>query len=324
MRKWKLAAAATAASGALAIGMFAAFSLTAKAQPAAGTCTDSYTGTVAAASALKCTYAAGTPVAGASNYPALADPQTITVSANTAPQDLDITYTWKSTCVENGNPISDSSPAAGTTVAGGGGLTFGYRDLGLLSLPTTCDFDVTATIANDAANVKANYLLASSLIVQVSYTQSVLATPTATTASPTPSASKTTTAPKVYNNQVHGFDGMCMNDHFNSSAVRAQIVVWQCNNKNPAQGWTFSNSELKIHGLCLNAKGNGKQNSKLILWSCNGSGNEVFTHKSNGEFVEKANGGTLCLNDPGFSTKNGTQLIVFKCKNTANEHWTKP
>jgi hypothetical protein len=33
-------------------------------------------------------------------------------------------------------------------------------------------------------------------------------------------------------------------------------------------------------------------------------------------------GSTLCLDDPAYSAKNGTQLIVYTCKNSANQHWS--
>ena len=69
-------------------------------------------------------------------------------------------------------------------------------------------------------------------------------------------------------------------------------------------------------------KANGGNGSKVILYSCNGGANEIWTHKSNGEFVLKANGGKYCLDDPASSTHNGTQLIVWTCKNRANQHWT--
>ena len=35
----------------------------------------------------------------------------------------------------------------------------------------------------------------------------------------------------------------------------------------------------------------------------------------------KANGGKYCLDDPASSTHNGTQLIVWTCKNGTNQHW---
>jgi len=40
--------------------------------------------------------------------------------------------------------------------------------------------------------------------------------------------------------------------------------------------------------------------------------------------VLKAHGGTLCLTDPGSSTRNGTKLVVFRCKDAANQRWSLP
>jgi hypothetical protein len=41
-----------------------------------------------------------------------------------------------------------------------------------------------------------------------------------------------------------------------------------------------------------------------------------------GEYVLQAHGGQLCLDDPAYSTKNGTQLGVYTCNNGANQHWS--
>ena len=47
--------------------------------------------------------------------------------------------------------------------------------------------------------------------------------------------------------------------------------------------------------------------------------NEIWSRKASGEYVLKANG--LCLDDPAYSTRNGTQLIVYTCKDTASQRW---
>ena len=51
---------------------------------------------------------------------------------------------------------------------------------------------------------------------------------------------------------------------------------------------------------------------------------EIWTHLANGELVLKANGGKYCLDDPAYSTRNGTQLIVYTCKDSTNQRWSKP
>jgi hypothetical protein len=80
-------------------------------------------------------------------------------------------------------------------------------------------------------------------------------------------------------------------------------------------------SNSSANGLCLNDQRSGGNGSKVILYTCNGGANEIWTHKTNGEFVLKANGGKYCLDDPASSKHNGTQLIVWACHNTPNQHW---
>jgi hypothetical protein len=129
------------------------------------------------------------------------------------------------------------------------------------------------------------------------------------------------TTPTTYHT-VQGYSSRCLDDSGNSSAKRAKIVVWSCNDQDAAQGWSFSGGELKHNGLCLNAKGNGGKGAPVMLWSCTGQSNEIWSHKSNTEYVLKASG--ECLTDPGNSTKNGTQLDVYTCSNASGQHWSNP
>jgi hypothetical protein len=318
MRKWKLAAAATVASGVLAAGMFAAFSLTAKAGTiSADGCTASGNGSET--TALTC----NADDDGSVN-PAIAFPLSITVTGETTPSSLPVTFVWSAQCTEPSDAVvTTADTTEKETPASGASATFTVNDADMNNVidPTACNFDVTATITGDSADT------ATALDVGISVDQSAAATPTATTASPTPSASTSTASTSTtttYTNQVHGFDGTCLDDKGNSSSKRAEVIIWSCSDTDQAQAWTYSGSELKIHGMCLNAKGNGKSGSKLILWSCSSSGNEIFSHRSDGEFAEKANGYKLCIDDPGYSTKNGTQPFMYKCNNGANQHWSKP
>jgi hypothetical protein len=321
MRKWKLAATATAASGILAVGLFAAFTLTAKAGTTQGTwCTNSYTGTAAESTALDCT---------ATNTFAYPTSIVLTGYTNTSADDqlnanLPVTFVWSSSCTEQSaaviqekgtsTPAASSSTPVFTLYTNQTGTSGASGDMDALD-PTSCTVTVTATVSGD------NDLTATEIDIADVVTQSAAAT--ATTATPTATTSTSTTTAK-YNNQVHGFDGTCLDDKGNSSARRASVIIWTCNNTDQAQGWSHSGSELKIHGMCLNAKGNGKQGSKLILWNCTGTGNEIFSHRSNGEFVEKANGYSQCIDDPGYSTKNGTQPFMYKCNDGANQRWSLP
>jgi hypothetical protein len=330
MRKWKLAAGATVASGALAIGMFAAFTLTAKAGPETDQgCSASYTGTVAETSPLTCTATDTAAEGKAIPYPLsiTLDATTSTSASPNADAGFPVDYSWTSACTEQNlaSPVSAKGTIDDVTTSVTLLPEIGTGDTQLNVLdPTTCDLTVTVTVTGDGD------LAATELALSVTDDESAAGSSPSPTSSPTPSpsASASSSAPgsttTYYHNQVQGFDGTCLDDRGNSSAERAEVILWSCSDTDQAQGWAYSGSELKIHGLCVNAKGNGKSGSRLILWKCVGSGNEIFSHRSDGEYAEKANGWSMCINDPAYSTKNGTQLFVYKCNNGANEHFSTP
>ena len=228
-------------------------------------------------------------------------PQYIELEATTTAPVGVVTLTWTIQCTRNGTtgPFLDPQP-----------VTF-YN----LDGPV---HEVVSVQPNDPDSCTVTgYLNTSETNPGVTVTLDVLYTP-----QPPPSPSSSASATAVP--QVHGFGGACLDDKGNSAAERAKVEIWACNPSDAAQGWTYSGSELKIHSLCVNARGSGKSGSPVILWVCDGAPNEIWLHKSGGEYVLKANGYKLCLDDPGYSTKNGTQLIVYACRNTANQHWSLP
>jgi hypothetical protein len=137
----------------------------------------------------------------------------------------------------------------------------------------------------------------------------------------TPQASTSTSA--ASEPEISGYDGKCLDDTGNSTADRTKIQIWTCNGDG-AQDWTLSsNGELQHNGACANDKGFGGNNSKVIMWTCNGAANEVWTHESSGELVSSVTGhGLICLDDPGYSKSNGSQLIVYACHDGTNQRWS--
>ena len=130
--------------------------------------------------------------------------------------------------------------------------------------------------------------------------------------------------PSTHVSTVSGYGGKCVDDRGNSSSNKTEIIIWSCNSSDSAQGWTFSGGELKHNNHCANIQGNGGSGSKLILWSCTGASNEKWFHSSSdGEYVSAGTAhGLLCVDDPGYSKTNGTELIVYKCHNSSNQHWS--
>jgi hypothetical protein len=123
--------------------------------------------------------------------------------------------------------------------------------------------------------------------------------------------------------EIVGYANLCVDDAGNSTAPRSKVETWACNG-GPAQQWTFSHGELMHSGMCLNDKATGGNNTPVVLYTCNGALNELWTHNVHGEYVLKARNGTLCLDDPAYSKKNGTKLVVYTCQATANQTWTLP
>ncbi len=76
--------------------------------------------------------------------------------------------------------------------------------------------------------------------------------------------------------------------------------------------------------MCANDSGWGGNQSRIILWTCNGAGNELFEHTSNGEYVMVGNSYKYCIDDPGSSTKPGTALIMYSCHDGPNQQWSEP
>lgn len=152
----------------------------------------------------------------------------------------------------------------------------------------------------------------------------ITATIIATTAfGPAPSPSPSPT-PTPASSMVRGSNGKCIGTPGTSTAKRTKVVIRTCGATSPAGTWKFHNGELIHNTMCANARGPVAKGSKVILWPCNGAANEIWTRKSNGEYVLKAGHGKLCLDDPRSSTANGTQLIVYTCTNSRNQHWSLP
>jgi Ricin-type beta-trefoil lectin domain len=134
------------------------------------------------------------------------------------------------------------------------------------------------------------------------------------------SVTSSSTAPAP---EIKGYSSLCVDDTGNSTARGTKIETWGCYGGAPEQ-WSFSHGELIHRGQCINDKASGGSGTRVILYTCQGGSNELWTHNSHGEYVLKAHNGTLCLDDPAYSKHNGTQLEVYTCHNTANQHWSLP
>jgi hypothetical protein len=231
---------------------------------------------------------------------------TVNVTDATANAAEEVVVNWTVRCADGSSTAQTAgAPTVGTPVA----LN--------LTLPNTAggQCQVTATVSLPQSELSTTNFTPTPFNVQLDYTP----------ANPAPTASATSTSPASSSvHPVKGYGGICVDDKGNSSANGAAAIIWGCSGSDQAQNWSFSSNELQHNGKCLNDKANGGNRSKVILYSCNGGSNEKWSELANGELKLQAHNGTLCLNDPGYSTKNGTQLIVYTCTDSANEKWSLP
>jgi len=221
----------------------------------------------------------------------IAGPASISASVSmTSGSAQDATVKYSVTCTLNGDTaVGTGSYTADTPVTDT--FTLPFTD------PTSCVATATGTLSGTG-----------DMLLALNYT-----TPSTSTPPPAPTG-----------HLVKGYDGKCLDDSGNSSANGAKVVIWTCNSSDAAQLWTYSNGELIHNGKCLNDADWGGIRTKQILYSCDHALNELWTHLSNNEFVLNAKDYKYCLDDPGASKKNGTQVIDYTCKNSSNQHWLKP
>jgi hypothetical protein len=224
---------------------------------------------------------------------------TVTEKIST-PADITVSITMESGAQQTASSAWTATCDTQKTSGGSTSIIPVTEDVTMASSnPASCTVTATGTLSTNSGT----------MLVALKYDSA--------SASPSPSPTTPSGPVRLY----RGFGGKCVDDAGNSSALRAKVVIWTCNSHDAAQKWVFAGGKLMHNGKCLNDQRSGGNGSKVILYTCNGSANELWTHKSNGEFVMKANGGKYCLDDPASSTHNGTQLIVWTCKNGTNQHW---
>jgi hypothetical protein len=229
----------------------------------------------------------------------IAAPASVTVGVS-ATTNGPATVNWTATCTETGTTDTVSSGTTSTTPT----------QVPLTPLPATAGGQCTVKAVVSLPTTDATNRLTAAM------TYTVGASPSASP-SPTP-------PPTSVGHVIAGYAGKCLDDAGNSSANRAKVQIWNCDTFDKAQLWTYSSGELIHNGKCANDQAWGGNGTKVILYTCNGALNELWTHQSNGQYVLNAKGYKLCLDDPAFSTRNGTQLIVYTCKDSANQRWSKP
>ena len=116
---------------------------------------------------------------------------------------------------------------------------------------------------------------------------------------------------------IGGKGGLCLDDWQSAITKGNPTDAWVCNNTG-AQKWALSSSKLHVLGQCLTDPGNGGVGTDLVIQPCVSNKAQLWTHKSNGEYVVKVNG--LCMTE--ISTSPGNSVDLTTCKGSTNQKWT--
>jgi Ricin-type beta-trefoil lectin domain/Domain of unknown function (DUF5122) beta-propeller len=123
---------------------------------------------------------------------------------------------------------------------------------------------------------------------------------------------------------------MCVDDAGDGSTAGTAVELSTCLN-DAEQNWSVqSNGTITINGLCLDTVAGGSTSGTLVeLSTCQtGSSIQQWTQGSGNTLINTgataADGKQICLDDPGSSTTNGTQLDIAACTGAQNQVWPLP
>ncbi|PYC88381.1 hypothetical protein C7C46_00430 [Streptomyces tateyamensis] len=76
-------------------------------------------------------------------------------------------------------------------------------------------------------------------------------------------------------------------------------------------------------GRCLDVNGSSTTpGTRLQIWDCSGSGNQLFTHNSSNLVTVYSGGSQLCLDAYQKGTTNGTAVVTWTCNGQTNQQWS--
>jgi hypothetical protein len=217
---------------------------------------------------------------------------------------LNVQLSWTLSCP------STATATTGSTGADVPSVVYLAQDISISST-ASCTATVTLRVENFSASTQ-------NVSMELNYDEGTGTSATAT-ASPTSSVPSGGTS-----GTIKGYDGKCVDDKGNSSSNRATVDSWSCNG-GKSQDWRYASGELIHNGLCANDKSNAGNGGKVILYTCDGSPDEIWIFNSLKDiYILKAHNFDYCLTIPGASKKNGVQLQVDTCKQSADQKWKLP
>ncbi|GAA2533093.1 hypothetical protein Ahu01nite_097230 [Winogradskya humida] len=129
-----------------------------------------------------------------------------------------------------------------------------------------------------------------------------------------------TTAAAPRTGTLTGIAGKCVDVDNASTADRAKIQLYGCNNSS-AQSWTRDGDTLRALGKCLDVDNAGTANgTKVQLYTCNNGAAQVWRAQADGSLLNPQSG--KVLDAAGGASTDGTQLQIWEPAGVAQQRWT--
>lgn len=142
--------------------------------------------------------------------------------------------------------------------------------------------------------------------------------PSPDTASASPSPTIPLYPQKGVSGVLVGYGSACVDDNGRMTTNGNKIQMYECNGT-PAQYWTFgTDGTLRVMGMCMQVPA-ASPGALVQLWTCDGSAGEIWRAGRRGTLINVAS--SMCLDDPGFNSSDGTQLDIWPCNRGANQVW---
>lgn len=159
----------------------------------------------------------------------------------------------------------------------------------------------------------------------VSPTASTSAGPSATgepSATPTPTTAPAPVDPppaSARTGSVVGIGGLCLTADLSNRGNGNPVRIYGCGGRQ-GQTWTAAtNGTMRSEDRCLRVGDGASPGASVQTWRCNGEPSQQWRFRADQTLVNPASG--LCLESPGGSTQEGTQLKVATCTGTTRQRW---
>lgn len=217
-------------------------------------------------------------------------PMSVSVTADAAPEGANASVSWTISCSVNGSSAVSSSGSKS-------GVTPFSTPLGLPKASAgSCTLNATVTLTGSGSlTATLNYSLAHQVTIWV------------------PSGDTAPGAPLAFLKCV-----TASGNKAGSKAVLGDCAAYY------DTAWVPSGNRLIHHGLCLTDPRDGGIRTQLVLERCTGASDQTWSFgKDRAGYPQVVvKGNRMCLDDPKYTERDGTPLIVYSCNGNQEQRWS--